>query len=155
MATYGEGDPTDNAAEFVDEWLKNEDTEIDGTKFAVFGLGNTEYEHYNATGKLVDSRMEAIGGERAFKFGMGDDSGDIEDDFNDWIGLGFWNAMRVACGLPPTDEDNNQAAAIPERLSAKSELALRVLPAGKKYADKQQSTFFELILDSHLLFSRD
>ena len=131
MATYGEGDPTDNAAEFVDEWLKNEDTEIDDTKFAVFGLGNTEYEHYNSTGKLVNSRMEAIGGERVFKLGLGDDSGDIEDDFNDWINSGFWNAMRVACGLPPTDEDSNQTAAIPERLSAKSELALRVLPAGE------------------------
>lgn len=128
LATYGEGDPTDNAAEFVDDWLNSDDTDIDEVQFAVFGLGNTEYDQYNAVGKLVDSRMEALGCKRVFKFGMGDDSGDIEDDFNNWIAEGFWNAMRVACGMEPTDEDSSQASAIPERLSAKSEFNLRVLP---------------------------
>lgn len=132
MATYGEGDPTDNAAEFVDEWLGSDESNCidpDDVQFAVFGLGNTEYDQYNAVGKLVDKRMEAIGCKRVFKFGMGDDSGDIEDDFNNWVDSGFWNAMRVACGMEPTDEDSSQASnAIPERLSVKSEFSLRVLP---------------------------
>ena len=35
MATYGEGDPTDNAQEFF-EWLKN-DNDLSGLNFAVFG----------------------------------------------------------------------------------------------------------------------
>lgn len=34
MATYGEGDPTDNAMEFFD-WLKNEDPNLEGLNFAV------------------------------------------------------------------------------------------------------------------------
>ena len=139
LATYGEGDPTDNAAEFVDDWLNSDDTDIDEVQFAVFGLGNTEYDQYNAVGKLVDSRMEALGCKRVFKFGMGDDSGDIEDDFNNWIAEGFWNAMRVACGMEPTDEDSSQASAIPERLSAKSEFNLRVLPPGAVIAKKRQN----------------
>ena len=55
VATYGEGEPTDNAANFA-AWLKNKDKEIDDNylaplKFAVFGLGNRQYEHYNAQGK--------------------------------------------------------------------------------------------------------
>lgn len=34
MATYGEGDPTDNAQEFY-EWLQNGDVDLSGIKFAV------------------------------------------------------------------------------------------------------------------------
>lgn len=41
MATYGEGDPTDNAKDF-NEWMLDEKN--DNTcnfRFCVFGLGNT------------------------------------------------------------------------------------------------------------------
>lgn len=34
LATYGEGDPTDNAMEFVD-WLKNGDADLSGLNYAV------------------------------------------------------------------------------------------------------------------------
>jgi sulfite reductase alpha subunit-like flavoprotein len=34
LATYGEGDPTDNAMEFVD-WLKNGDADLNGLNYAV------------------------------------------------------------------------------------------------------------------------
>ena len=34
MATYGEGDPTDNAQEFYD-WLQDGSAELDGVKYAV------------------------------------------------------------------------------------------------------------------------
>ncbi|KAF6126520.1 cytochrome p450 oxidoreductase [Phyllostomus discolor] len=50
MATYGEGDPTDNAQDFYD-WLQETDVDLSGVKYAVFGLGNKTYEHFNAMGK--------------------------------------------------------------------------------------------------------
>lgn len=34
MATYGEGDPTDNAQEFYD-WLQNGDMNLEGINYAV------------------------------------------------------------------------------------------------------------------------
>lgn len=34
MATYGEGDPTDNAMEFY-EWLKNGEPDLSGLNYAV------------------------------------------------------------------------------------------------------------------------
>lgn len=58
LATYGEGDPTDNAMAFA-KWLKDADKEIpdaflQGMKYMVFALGDTQYEHFNAMGKLAD-----------------------------------------------------------------------------------------------------
>lgn len=34
LATYGEGDPTDNAMDFID-WLKNGDPDLNGLNYAV------------------------------------------------------------------------------------------------------------------------
>jgi NADPH-ferrihemoprotein reductase len=68
LATYGEGEPTDNAAKFV-KWLTAEAGDGDGDwpalSFAVFGLGNKQYEHYNSVGKKVGAvSCEACARER-------------------------------------------------------------------------------------------
>ena len=52
MATYGEGEPTDNSAKFI-TWLRDQEGSIEKgflskTCFTVFGLGNKQYEHFNA-----------------------------------------------------------------------------------------------------------
>ena len=39
----------------------------------VFGLGNKTYEHYNAMGKYVDTRLSELNAERVFELGLGDD----------------------------------------------------------------------------------
>jgi NADPH-ferrihemoprotein reductase len=72
MATYGEGDPTDNAQEFYD-WIKDTDEDLNGLRYAVFALGNKTYEHYNAVGRLVDGLLEKLGADRVFERGEGDD----------------------------------------------------------------------------------
>ena len=48
MATYGEGDPTDNAMEF-NEKLQNDSINIEGLKYAVFGLGKQNSDHFLTT----------------------------------------------------------------------------------------------------------
>uniref|UniRef100_A0A671MBY8 NADPH--hemoprotein reductase n=1 Tax=Sinocyclocheilus anshuiensis TaxID=1608454 RepID=A0A671MBY8_9TELE len=60
MATYGEGDPTDNAQDFYD-WLQEGDADFSGVKYTVFALGNKTYEHYNSMGKYVDKRLAELG----------------------------------------------------------------------------------------------
>ena len=84
VATYGEGDPTDNALDFY-KWLKKDCDELPSElKFCVFGLGNTQYEHFNATGRNINKLLEKKGGTRVADYGEGDDDGSMEDDFEQW-----------------------------------------------------------------------
>ncbi|KAG6617378.1 putative NADPH-cytochrome P450 reductase [Phytophthora cinnamomi] len=97
MATYGEGDPTDNAVDFVD-FLKDKqqalgDDALRGVHYTVFGLGNTQYEHYNEMGRLVDRLMERHGAQRMFHYGEGDDDATLDEDFDDWKEP-LWKALR-------------------------------------------------------------
>ena len=99
MATFGEGEPTDNSASFY-EWLRNDArTERDaaGVPFAVFALGNRQYEHFCLIGRVVDEKMAAIGGKRVVDHGEGDDDGSLEDDFRGWK-KAFWAATNAHFG---------------------------------------------------------
>jgi len=94
MATYGEGDPTDNAAEFM-KWTKTVEKGEEpckGLHFTVFGLGNRQYEMYNKIGKDVNKAIEKLGGNRCFELGEGDDDGTLEDDFEAWKD-GLWPSL--------------------------------------------------------------
>ncbi|MBN3325408.1 NCPR reductase, partial [Atractosteus spatula] len=105
MATYGEGDPTDNAQDFYD-WLQETDTDLSGVSYTVFGLGNKTYEHYNAMGKYVDKRLEELGAQRIFDLGMGDDDGNLEEDFVSWREQ-FWPAVCEHFGVEATGEESS------------------------------------------------
>uniref|UniRef100_A0A6U2DI80 NADPH--hemoprotein reductase n=1 Tax=Hemiselmis andersenii TaxID=464988 RepID=A0A6U2DI80_HEMAN len=103
VATYGEGDPTDNAKASY-EWMKSEAKQgaLEDMSFAVFGLGNTQYEHYNSVGKFYDSQCETLGGKRIVELGLGDDDQDIQEDFNNWLEL-LWPALDAHFGLESHD----------------------------------------------------
>ncbi|XP_011170563.2 NADPH--cytochrome P450 reductase-like [Solenopsis invicta] len=103
LATYGEGNPTDNAMEFID-WLKNSDDDLTGLNYAVFGLGNKIYNYYNEIGVYVDNRLEQLGATRVIKLGLGDDNANIEDDFITWKDK-FWPAVCEFFGIKETGEN--------------------------------------------------
>ena len=107
MATYGEGEPTDNAVSFMNflkedalsgsepgEEKKDDSKMFDNLEYAVFGLGNTQYEEFNATGKAVDSLLEQAGAIRIVKLGLGDDDNDLEGDFENWKDTVFWPGVK-------------------------------------------------------------
>uniref|UniRef100_A0A914H0M9 NADPH--hemoprotein reductase n=1 Tax=Globodera rostochiensis TaxID=31243 RepID=A0A914H0M9_GLORO len=83
VATYGEGDPTDNA-QALHEFFTSADCDLAGLKYVVFGLGNKTYEHFNAVGKFFDKRLEELGAERVFEMGIADDDANLEEDFMRW-----------------------------------------------------------------------
>lgn len=105
MATYGEGDPTDNAMEF-NEKLTNDEMDLAGMKFAVFGLGNKTYEHFNKMGKFVDSRLVELGAKRVYELGVGDDDANLEDDFITWKEA-FWAAVCEEFNIEASSEEFN------------------------------------------------
>ncbi|CAO3638464.1 unnamed protein product [Cunninghamella echinulata] len=115
MATYGEGEPTDNAVEFWEflndetpqfSQLNNDDDDhpLKNVRYLVFGLGNKTYEHYNSVGRTVDKRLTELGATRIGERGEGDDDGSLEEDFLAWQET-MWPAFCQALGI---DENNVQ-----------------------------------------------
>lgn len=111
MATYGEGEPTDNAQNFIEfierksgvkgvaSHIEIEEENLDpkffsGMDYAVFGLGNTQYEHFNSMGKLVDAALAKAGGVRIAPLALGDDDKDLESDFENWRENVIWPALK-------------------------------------------------------------
>lgn len=94
MATYGEGEPTDNAQAFwdllqEDEPEFSEQHSLEHLRYCVFGLGNRTYEYFNQAAKVVDEKLAAAGATRLGERGEGDDDGSLEDDFVNWQ-EGMW-----------------------------------------------------------------
>lgn len=61
--------------------MNNNEPDFNGLNYAVFGLGNKTYEHYNEAGIIMDKRLEQLGAKRVFQLGMGDDDANLEEDF--------------------------------------------------------------------------
>lgn len=63
-STYGDGEPPDGAADFH-EWLMSDAApRLEGVKYAVLGLGDTEYPEFCRCAIDVDERFAALGAER-------------------------------------------------------------------------------------------
>lgn len=109
LATYGEGEPTDNAVEFYqfitgDEFSfesgsSADDKPLSSLKYVTFGLGNNTYEHYNAMVRQVDAALTKLGAKRIGSAGEGDDgAGTMEEDFLAWKEP-MWEELAKVMGL--------------------------------------------------------
>ena len=106
LATYGEGEPTDNAVDFYDfitgespSFSLDNETPLGNLNYVAFGLGNNTYEHYNSMVRNVNKALEKLGAHRIGEAGEGDDgAGTMEEDFLAWKDP-MWKALVEKMGL--------------------------------------------------------
>lgn len=85
ISTYGEGDPSDNATNFL-SWLdSNKTVRFPKLRYAAFGLGNKNYKFYNRVIDIVAQALDLLGANALMPVGKADDSnGGTDEDFTDW-----------------------------------------------------------------------
>ena len=125
LATYGEGEPTDNAVEFF-EFIGSEDVSFSekggveseplaSLKYIAFGLGNNTYEHYNLMVREVTKHLDRLGAKRIGEAGEGDDgAGTMEEDFLAWKEP-MWAALADTMNLEERDAVYEPAFEVTER----------------------------------------
>ncbi|KAG5361248.1 NADPH--cytochrome P450 reductase [Yarrowia sp. C11] len=142
MATYGEGEPTDNAVNFYEfinddsaEWAESDepsadpDSPLSSLNYVIFGLGNNTYEHYNEIGRNLDKRLKKLGAKRIGDYGEGDDGqGTMEEDYLAWKD-DLFSAWKEAKGL---DEHE-----------AKYEPSVKISETGETASSEDSSTVAE------------
>jgi flavodoxin len=77
--TYGEGEFPETMLKLWDHFENNCDSSTfpeSSLRFGVFGLGSSQYscgDQFNRSARLLDARLDALGGERLIEAGLGDD----------------------------------------------------------------------------------
>ncbi|KAI0478764.1 NADPH-cytochrome P450 reductase [Xylariaceae sp. FL0804] len=122
LATYGEGEPTDNAVDFYEfitgedvSFSKGADPPLGNLKYVAFGLGNNTYEHYNLMVRSVNKTLEKLGAHRIGAAGEGDDgAGTMEEDFLAWKDP-MWADLAETMGLEEREAVYEPVFGITER----------------------------------------
>src|ERR1700761_1617266 len=85
-ASY-EGEPPDNALQFVQALDGPSGRNLEGVQYAVFGCGNKDWhETFHRIPKLVNEMFETNGGRRIAELGLSDVSkGNPMADFETWL----------------------------------------------------------------------
>ncbi|EYU15686.1 NADPH-dependent assimilatory sulfite reductase flavoprotein subunit [Photorhabdus aegyptia] len=71
-STQGEGEPAEEAVALYKYLYSKKAPKLDGTAFAVFGLGDTSYERFCQAGKDFDNRLNELGAQRLLERVDGD-----------------------------------------------------------------------------------
>jgi NADPH-ferrihemoprotein reductase len=85
LSTFGEGDPSDNIHDFW-SWIDSKRGKpLSQLRYMAFGLGNSNYKHYNAVIDHVVEKVEKLGAQALLATGRADDvRGETEEHFLGW-----------------------------------------------------------------------
>jgi sulfite reductase alpha subunit-like flavoprotein len=64
VSTWGDGEPPDDAVPFWDDLQELEEGSLSGAAFAVFGLGDHDYDDFCGFAKKLDAEFERLGATR-------------------------------------------------------------------------------------------
>ncbi len=149
-STTGNANAPENADRFL-RWLKREPKmAFQHCAYAILGLGDSNYDVFCATGKVIDKRMCELGGCRAVKVALADEATGLEEVVDPWVGsvIGkLANACRgqnelvVSSRLPTktrvVDSVNNNL------LSPASDSPRRIANTSKEVVSKAAPMAFE------------
>jgi sulfite reductase alpha subunit-like flavoprotein len=101
IATCGQGAFPQNGKSFFSALCSRKEAFSEGTRFAVFGLGDSSYYFFCEAAKKVEKRMLELGAEKILGLGTGDDSAEdgLDGGLHDWLDS-VWPALEV----PPPAE---------------------------------------------------
>lgn len=94
-STWGDGTPPPKAVPFF-KALNESELSLDGLKFGVLAMGDSEYPLFCECGKLLDARLAAMGATRVV------DRADLDADYMvSYIGWSkrFWKTMAGVYGI--------------------------------------------------------
>ncbi len=81
-STYGDGEPPDNAATLYNHVMGGSAARMEGVRFSVLALGDSDYPDYCKCGIDFDTKFEELGAERAFELVTCDV--DFDEPFSHW-----------------------------------------------------------------------
>jgi len=116
VACYGSGEPTDDAKKFFQQVMSQtpQNSALHGLHYAVFGLGSSASfpQHYNVVGKQLDEKLAALGASRIVPLGLGDDSGDLEEDFEPWR-VSVVQKLSLSFDASPSTQQSQHEVPVP------------------------------------------
>lgn len=95
-STTGNGDAPENAGRFVRHVKRCRDRPFAHLAYAVLGLGDTNYDQFCATGKLLDRKLEELGGTRVRAIACADEATGLEDVVEPWT-ASILDTLTAAC----------------------------------------------------------
>jgi sulfite reductase alpha subunit-like flavoprotein len=99
-STTGNGDAPENASRFV-RFIKRKGTPTDLFQycaFSVLGLGDTNYDQFCETGKMLDRKMRELGGHRARPLECADEATGLEDVVEPWSNQVLADIIKACLG---------------------------------------------------------
>jgi pyruvate dehydrogenase (NADP+) len=101
IATCGQGAMPKNGTNFMKDILARTEPFKPGTRFTVFGLGDSSYYFFCKAALDVETRMESLGATKMLPLGIGDDSAEtgLDEGLHDWL-----DSIWPALDLPPPSE---------------------------------------------------
>ncbi|ANQ07267.1 Nadph-cytochrome p450 reductase [Plasmodium coatneyi] len=97
VATYGDGEPTDNACAFF-KWLKNlndDNQYFRNTLYSIMGLGSKQYKHFNKVAKKLANYLTKFKAKQISENVFGDDDDNIYQDFEIWKREFFKELVKI------------------------------------------------------------
>ncbi|KWW21813.1 NADPH--cytochrome reductase [Peribacillus simplex] len=108
-ASYN-GNPPDNADDFVSALKESEDGSLDGVRYAIFGCGDRNWATtYQRIPTYIDDRLEQSGAIRLSKTGYGDASDDFEGDYENWTDA-LWPNLASAFSIEVNTDDRETSS---------------------------------------------